>query len=154
MEYHDIYAEMNIHKSLFVGGIICFAVVSSTTSNNGMDWYELSSIQITREKYSPQFILLQHLCFNKFLEWSLVEEKKECSGDEISKGRMVSPGECGSACNGVASMFAFGTNDFGVPRCDGNGCQCLCETAAADDGTCDSVQHKGYRLYRFRAVGK
>ena len=154
MEYHDIYAEMNIHKSLFVGGIICFAVVSSTTSNNGMDWYELSSIQITREKYSPQFILLQHLCFNKFLEWSLVEEKKECSGDEISKGRMVSPGECASACNGVASMFAFGTNDFGVPRCDGNGCQCLCETAAADDGTCDSVQHKGYRLYRFRADGK
>ena len=91
---------------------------------------------------------------NKLLEWSLVEEKKECSGDEISKGRMNSPGECANACKGVASMFAFGTNDFGVPRCDGNGCQCLCETAAADDGSCDSVQHKGYRLYRFRAVGK
>ena len=90
----------------------------------------------------------------KLLEWSLVEEKKECSGDEISKGRMVSPGECASACNGVAAMFAFGTNDFGVPRCDSNGCQCLCETSAAEDGTCDSVQHMGYRLYRFRAVGK
>ena len=91
---------------------------------------------------------------NKLLEWSLVEEKKECSGDEISNGRMLTPGECASACNGVASMFAFGTNDFGVPRCDSNGCQCLCETAAADDGTCNSVQHKGYRLYRLRAVGK
>ena len=91
---------------------------------------------------------------NKILEWSLVGEKKECSGDEISKGKMVSIGECASACNGVASMFAFGTNDFGVPRCDSNGCQCLCETAAADDGTCNSVQHKGYRLYRLRAVGK
>ena len=105
-------------------------------------------------RYSPQFIHSQHVCLFKLLEWSLVEEKRECSGDEISKGRMISPGECASACNGIASMFAFGTNDFGIPRCDSNGCQCLCETAAADDGTCDSVQHKGYRLYRFRAVGK
>ena len=67
---------------------------------------------------------------------------------------MISPGQCANECNGLSTMFAFGTNDFGVDRCDGNGCKCLCETSAADDGTCDSVQHKGYRLYRFKAFGK
>ena len=87
----------------------------------------------------------------------MVAEKKECDGAEIEYGyneTIASVEECANKCRKSSSMFAFGTNDFGVPRCDNNGCQCLCETAAADDGTCDSVQHKGYRLYRFRADGK
>ena len=46
-------------------------------------------------------------------------------------------------------MFALGTNDFGVNRCNRKGCKCLCETSAEDDGTCDVVSHKGYRLYKF-----
>ena len=50
MENNDIYAQRSINKSILVGGILCFAVASSTTSNNGMHWYELSFIQITREK--------------------------------------------------------------------------------------------------------
>ena len=41
MENHDVNAQRNIHKSIFVGGMICFAVVSSTTSNNGKKWYEI-----------------------------------------------------------------------------------------------------------------
>ena len=41
MENHDIHARRNIHKSILVGGMICFAVVSSTTSNNGKKWYEI-----------------------------------------------------------------------------------------------------------------
>ena len=49
MENNDIYAQRSIHKSILVGGMICFAVVSSTTSNNGKKWYEISIIHITRE---------------------------------------------------------------------------------------------------------
>ena len=86
--------------------------------------------------------------------WSLVEETKECGGQEISKGNKVSIDECAKACSGVASMFALGTNDFGVPRCYADGCTCLCETGAKDDGICDTVDHKGYNLYRFGTASK
>ena len=67
---------------------------------------------------------------------------------------MDSIDDCAEACKGQASMFAFGTNDFGVDRCEDSGSKCLCETSARADGTCDVVEHKGYRLYRFSAPGK
>ena len=89
-----------------------------------------------------------------FSEWSLVAKTKECGGQEISKGNKVSIDECAKACSGVASMFALGTNDFGVPRCYADGCTCLCETGAKDDGICDTVDHKGYNLYRFGTASK
>ena len=76
-------------------------------------------------------------------------EKQECGGSEKGKGRVASVEDCAEACKGVSSMFALGTNDFGVNRCNRKGCKCLCETSAADDGTCDVVSHKGYRLYKF-----
>ena len=76
-------------------------------------------------------------------------EKEECGGSEKNKGRVESVDACAQACKGVSSMFALGTNDFGVNRCNSNGCKCLCETSAADDGTCNVVNHKGYRLYKF-----
>ena len=88
------------------------------------------------------------------IEWSLVVETKECGGQEISKGNRDSVDECAKACNGVASMFALGTNDFGTTRCYADGCACLCETGAKDDGTCDTVDHKGYHLYRFGTSSK
>ena len=51
-------------------------------------------------------------------------------------------------------MFAFGTNDFGTPRCDSNGfCKCLCEIGATKEGFCHQMPHNGYRLYRFGAAG-
>ena len=83
------------------------------------------------------------------LEWTLVAEKKECSGGEIKKGRLTAVDDCGMKCKGVASMFAYGTNDFGKNRCYDDGCECLCETAATDEQTCNIVDHKGYRLYKF-----
>ena len=89
-----------------------------------------------------------------FLEWSLVQEQKECDGEEVVKGRMDSIDQCVEACNGVSSMFAFGTNDFGDVRCYSNGCECICETAARDDGICYMNDHKGYRLYKFGQLGK
>ena len=91
---------------------------------------------------------------NANIEWNLVVKTKECGGSEVNKGRMDSIDECAKACNGISSMFAFGTNDFGVVRCFSDGCQCLCETAAKDDGTCDMVDHKGYHLYRLGPLGK
>ena len=89
-----------------------------------------------------------------FLEWSLVQEQKECDGEEVVKGRMDSIDQCVEACNGVSSMFAFGTNDFGENRCYSNGCECICETAARDNGICYMNDHKGYRLYKFGQLGK
>ena len=61
-------------------------------------------------------------------------EKEECGGSEKNKGRLESVDACAQACKGVSSMFALGTNDFGVNRCNSKGCKCLCETSAADDG--------------------
>ena len=84
--------------------------------------------------------------------WELVEDKTECGGEEISKGRQPSVKDCAIQCEGVASMFVLGTNDYGTIRCNDNGCKCFCETSANTDGSCDQVDHKGYRLYKY--VGK
>ena len=79
----------------------------------------------------------------------MLEAKKECSGSEISKGKLPSVDDCASQCEGVASMFAFGTNDYLTNRCNNDGCSCYCETSATEDGTCNSVNHNGYRLYKY-----
>ena len=89
------------------------------------------------------------ICFISILEWTLQASKTECSGSEISKGKLPSVDECASECKGISSMFAFGTNDYLKNRCDNNGCNCLCETSAAEEGTCDRVDHNGYRLYKY-----
>ena len=83
-------------------------------------------------------------------------EKKECGGKEESKGKLDSLQECADACYGVASMFIFGTNDFGKDRCESNGkqCDCYCETSANDDGTCDITDHDGFRLYKYGTPSK
>ena len=79
----------------------------------------------------------------------MVEEKKECSGSEESKGYVQSLGTCASICKGEASMFIFGTNDFGESRCNSDGCKCYCETSATEQGTCDIIDHTAYRLYKY-----
>ena len=79
----------------------------------------------------------------------MVEEKKECSGSEFENGKFHVVEDCASQCKGVASMFAFGTNDFGESRCYNDGCRCLCETSATEEGTCTTVDMDGYRLYKY-----
>ena len=86
--------------------------------------------------------------------WSLVGEKQECRGEEEYIGRFETVEECGDACGGVATMFIFGTNDFGKKRCNRKGCKCVCEVEAAYDGTCKTKEHNGYRLYRYDTWGK
>ena len=50
-------------------------------------------------------------------------------------------------------MFGFATNEFGGNRCFDDGCNCICETSAKDDGTCDMVPNISYRLYKFKTPG-
>ena len=84
----------------------------------------------------------------------MVAEQKECDGAEIEYGyneTIASVEECANKCRESSSMFAFGTNDFGSPRCiKGGVCKCLCETSSTKQGSCNQIDHKGYRLYRFR----
>ena len=84
----------------------------------------------------------------------MVAEKKECDGAEIEYGyneTIASVEECANKCRKLSSMFAFGTSDFGNSRCiTGGVCKCLCETSATKQGSCNQIDHKGYRLYRFR----
>ena len=87
------------------------------------------------------------------MSWELVAEQEECAGPEIMFGYsfgIKSVESCARTCNGLASMFGFGTNDFGDTRCDNDGnCKCTCETVAASDGTCTQSSQLGYRLYKY-----
>ena len=51
-------------------------------------------------------------------------------------------------CKGISSMFAYGTTKWGDSRCNGDGCICICETAAARSGTCDTTDNTGYDLFK------
>ena len=87
------------------------------------------------------------------LDWTLVSEKRECNGPEIWAGKLKSLEDCATACRGIASMFIYGTTDFGTKRCDSEGCNCVCETPARS-GACEEVDHKGYRLYKYTTIFK
>ena len=88
-----------------------------------------------------------------FSDLVLVGNKKECDGSEISKGRQPTLADCANQCEGTASMFVFGTNDYEEIRCNNDGCRCICETSAISDGSCDQVDHNGYRLYKYVTKG-
>ena len=83
----------------------------------------------------------------------MVAERKECGGAELWMGRLPSIEACVAKCRGVASMFAFGTNDFGWNSCYNDECTCYCETSAKDDGTCNLISNSGYRLYKYHSEG-
>ena len=96
------------------------------------------------------------LYFQIIVGWTLVAEKKECSGSEVYQGRLHSIEACVSVCRGVASMFIFGTNDSGYSgwnRCNIDGCTCYCETSAKDEGTCNMISTQSTRLYKYYDAG-
>ena len=93
------------------------------------------------------------LYFKIIVGWSLVAEEKECSGSGLWMGYLDSIEACVAKCRGVASMFIFGTNDFGYNRCYSEKCACYCETSAKDEGTCNLISHSGYRLYKYYSAG-
>ena len=90
--------------------------------------------------------------------WQVVAEKKECKGEEGYRGTLQKLEDCANACLTVSSMFAYGTNDFTSDvknhRCYPEGCSCYCETAASKRGTCEAVNHLGYRLYKYANMVK
>ena len=104
-------------------------------------------------QWQTLFLVYLMYFFNQNIDWTLVSEKKECGGSEIYQQHQNSISHCSNECRGKASMFIFGTNDFGQNRCYEDGCICVCETGAKDDGTCDMVSHDGYNLYKFKTRG-
>ena len=111
----------------------------------------------SQKKVDCNYNSIQNHVLDPNKEWVLVAEKKECDGleilfnDEESKNSIV---DCANECKGKASMFLYGTNDFGNDRCSENGCSCSCEISATRGGTCNMVSHTGYRLYKFLDNGK
>ena len=86
---------------------------------------------------------------------SLVAEKRECDGSEVAfgDGGTQSLKECAEGCHMLdASMFIFGTNDFGKPMCSEDKCECYCETSSKA-GVCNQKDNKGFRLYKFVQKG-
>ena len=84
--------------------------------------------------------------------WKLVEEQYECEYDDEVRIKWVDDVKtCAKECAGTgASMFIFGTTDFGYSfSCNGNKCWCACEKGANTDGSCTLLGNGGYRLYKF-----
>ena len=104
-----------------------------------------------------QKIIKKELYCNIILGWSLFEEKKICDPPKghkhTYKDRHHSVEKCASLCSGVASMFVFGTNDFNNDRCNIDGCSCYCLPSATEQGTCQTKEHTGFRLYKFTTPG-
>ena len=84
--------------------------------------------------------------------YELVAKKAECNGAEHYIKNSPSVAACAKACSGKASMFAYGTNQFGNNRCSSDGnCRCLCEIASANGECTKQVQHTGYNLYKYKS---
>ena len=82
--------------------------------------------------------------------YELVAMKEECNGAEDLIQNSPSLAACAESCSGKASMFAYGTNEFGNNRCYSDGtCKCLCEIASANDVCNEQVEHLGYNLYKY-----
>ena len=80
-------------------------------------------------------------------------DREECTGYDFEiKPYLQGAEECAFACKGVASMFIFGTNDFGTNRCSTSNrskCKCWCQKGASADGSCSAHNHNGYKLYKY-----
>ena len=116
----------------------------------------------TSELLNIQFLtFIQNIQHNisEQRNWIFVAAKKECGDDVPNESHPESEGiktidDCANTCKGKSTMFAFGTNDFELNRCTVEGCRCLCELSASEDGTCKEVENIGYRLYKYRRFGK
>ena len=71
----------------------------------------------------------------------------ECEGTEEFQGKKKTEEECANSCRGISSLFIYGTNEFGLDRCDSAGCSCFCELPSG--GECIQKEHKGFKLYKY-----
>ena len=79
----------------------------------------------------------------------MLEQKTECGGEEINVGRFYEVSQCAEKCRSISSMFLFGTNEYGLTKCDEFGCKCFCETESTNVGTCQTKDSMGYNLYTY-----
>ena len=79
----------------------------------------------------------------------------ECAGAESDKGQVESLATCADECRREkSSMFAYGTNEYGVSRCDDHKCRCRCQTASSNEEcTAGKIENNGYNLYAFHTPG-
>ena len=57
---------------------------------------------------------------------------------------------CADACREFAENFAFGTNEYGKKRCDGDSCDCYCEFGT-ENYKCKNIKmNYGFDLYAFK----
>ena len=94
----------------------------------------------------------------------LVGDNKQCTGIKHVPG--VHPhaslsdnvNECANKCNGISSMFIFGTGSKCYTKGEGErikgGCHCACELSTSVDGRCNEEQTTDSRLYKFIPKGK
>ena len=105
------------------------------------------------------FVLIYILGGSKV--WELVEKGQECNENNDQKHILhteevgiVSVNDCAAKCKLTkATMFAFGTLDYGKPGCNDKGCQCICEIFASEDGTCTKISNVAVHLYRYKTPG-
>ena len=88
------------------------------------------------------------------MTWMLVAEQMYCEGEQVHQRDVSTTDECAIQCDGLASMFVVGTNDYGTSsQCKNGKCKCICQPNAANDGTCDQKSDNRFRLFKFKNDG-
>ena len=64
--------------------------------------------------------------------------------DTETQVETISIDECARKCNGIASHFAYGTNEFGGQGCQDGFCTCHCIE------TCKEVDQDSYWFFRYK----
>ena len=81
-------------------------------------------------------------------------EQMYCEGEQVHQRDVSTTDECAIQCDGLASMFVVGTNDYGTSsQCKNGKCKCICQPNAANDGTCDQKSDNRFRLFKFQNDG-
>ena len=88
-----------------------------------------------------------------FLEFLLVSNKHECDGSSEYACLQPSLEACAIACQNRSSMFLYGRAERGTERCYGSKCRCYCEIHASKEGSCTTIAHSGYDLYKYASIG-
>ena len=77
------------------------------------------------------------------LDYELVAEDKECSGEEVYKANAKTVESCAQYCKSIASMFLYHNNEN----------NCYCETSTISTGRCELVDLADWKLYEIKYPG-
>ena len=108
--------------------------------------------------YASHFPMINTARMFAIVDWALVGWKKRCdtaAGGRIWLGKILELSNCADQCKKRGtSMFIYGTTDGGVQDyCNKDeGCNCICESFADPDGTCEMIDDVGYNLYNFTKI--